>query len=52
MVSNILANIVSNVFVMWGVMWLVNKVRSETDIYIQLLISFFIMMALYLWRVI
>lgn len=51
MESTMLANIANNVFIMWGVIWLIEKVPIEIDVNIKCLIAFFIMMALYLWRV-
>ena len=46
-----MADIVTNVLVMWGVVWLIEKVPIEIDVNVKCLIAFFIMMALYLWRV-
>lgn len=45
-----LANIVNNVFIMLGVVWLIEKVPIEIDVNIKCLIAFFIMMTLCLWR--
>ena len=50
MESTMLANIANNVFIMWGVIWLIEKVPIEIDVNIKCLIAFFIMMALCLWR--
>jgi len=51
MENKYLADIVNNVFIMWGVIWLIEKVPIEMDVNIKCLIAFFIMMALYFWRI-
>ena len=46
-----LADIVNNVFIMWGAFWLIDNVKSGMDLNIKSVIAFFIMMALYFWRI-
>ena len=51
-----MADIVTNVFVMWGVVWLIDSwwcgvMCHEMHLSIKLVISYLVMTALYLWRV-
>ena len=51
-----MVDIVTNVFVMWGVVWLIDNwwcdiLRHKMHLGIKLVVSFFVMTALYLWRV-
>ena len=55
--AEVLINIVTNVFVMWGVVYLIYNwwcdiMRHKMHLGIKLVVSFFVMTALYLWRVI